>query len=83
MKIRIKTFHSVLSLPNDKKICTFDEDVTQWVEKNDVEIVDIKYSVSGSIISLNKHYGGISSVLIMYKNKKVKNKNKKDRKSVV
>ena len=70
MKTKIKTFNTVIQYFGNEADYTLDEDVTQWIEDNDPIIVDIKYSVSG-----NKHYGGIGSVLVLYRDKKNK-KNK-------
>ena len=68
MKTKVKTFHTVLPLFGNEEDYSLDEDLTKWIEEKKPIIVDIKYSVSG-----NKHYGGIGSVLILYKEKGNKN----------
>jgi|TARA_R110002020_G_scaffold113236_8_gene260368 hypothetical protein len=67
MKTKVKTFHTVLPLFGNEEEYSLDDDLTKWIEDYNPVIVDIKYSVSG-----NKHYGGIGSVLILYKEKKGK-----------
>lgn len=49
----------------------FDEQISDWIEEEDPIILDIKYSIGG-----NKHYGGIGSALIMYKEKLKKGEKK-------
>lgn len=70
MKTKVKTFNTVLPLFGNETDYTLDEDVMQWIEDTDPIIIDIKYSVSG-----NKHYGGVGSVLVLYREKKKKKKN--------
>ncbi len=70
MKTKVKTFNTVLPLFGNETDYTLDDDVMDWIEETDPIIIDIKYSVSG-----NKHYGGIGSVLVLYREKK-KNKKK-------
>ena len=70
MKTKVKTFNTVLPLFGNEIDYTLDDDVTKRIEDTDPIIIDIKYSVSG-----NKHYGGIGSVLVLYREKKKKKKN--------
>jgi len=70
MKTKIKTFHGVLPIFGETtEEFDLDKKMSDWIEEVDPIIVDIRYSCSG-----NKHYGGIGSALIMYKEKKNKKK---------
>lgn len=68
--MKIKTFYSVVPVFNEELEIELDEMINEWIKTEKPVIVDVKYSISG-----NKHYGGIGSVLIMYREKKTKKKN--------
>jgi len=67
--MKVKTFHSVVPVFDDVAESSLDVNINDWLKNKDPIIIDIKYSISG-----NKHYGAIGAVLIIYKEKKKKNK---------
>lgn len=69
--MKVKTFHGVIPVFNDSSEIGLDIMINEWIKIEKPIIVDIKYSISG-----NKHYGGIGSVLIMYREKKPQKNNK-------
>ncbi len=62
--MKIKTFNSVVDVFDVVSESTLDNDVNKWIKEIDPIIADIKYSISG-----NKHYGAISTILIIYEEK--------------
>jgi len=69
--VKVKTFHGVIPVFNEDSEIDMDKMINEWIKNEKPIIVDIKYSISG-----NKHYGGIGSILVMYRENK---SNKKDK----
>lgn len=69
--MKVKTFHGVIPVFNEDSEIDMDKMINEWIKNEKPIIVDIKYSISG-----NKHYGGIGSILVMYRENK---SNKKDK----
>lgn len=69
--MKVKTFHGVIPVFNEDSEIDMEKMINEWIKNEKPIIVDIKYSISG-----NKHYGGIGSVLVMYREKKSNKKGK-------